>query len=62
MILGWCADLRGTRSYQETVQVLLGETGRMCSAVVVTIYMFLVCIYLLVGVGDMIERGTSIAD
>ncbi|KAK3751369.1 hypothetical protein RRG08_006037, partial [Elysia crispata] len=52
LILGYCADIKGSNNYQDVIHSLCGARAQLACAVCITLYCFGTCITFLIFIGD----------
>ncbi|KAK3724317.1 hypothetical protein RRG08_043313 [Elysia crispata] len=55
LILGYCADIKGSNNYQDVLHSLCGARAQLACAVCITLYCFGTCITFLIVIGDQWE-------
>lgn len=56
LTLGYCSDIKGSNTYQDTVYEVCGKHARTACAVSVLLYCFGTCITFLIIIGDQWEE------
>ena len=56
LILVYCSDIKGSCNYQDTVYVVCGKWARRACAVLLTIFIFGVCITVFIVIGDQWDQ------
>ncbi|KAK3787975.1 hypothetical protein RRG08_006038, partial [Elysia crispata] len=55
LILGYCADIKGSNNYQDVIHSLCGARAQLACAVCITLYCFGTCTTFLIFIGDQWE-------
>ncbi|KAK3749420.1 hypothetical protein RRG08_057229 [Elysia crispata] len=55
LILGYCADIKGSNNYQDVIHSLCGARAQLACAVCITLYCFGTCTTFLIVIGDQWE-------
>ena len=60
MILGYCAHVHNSKTYQEVIETLCGKLVGICCETCIILYMYGTSIAMIIIVGDQFDKGEEL--